>query len=217
VTDPYAPLKENRWQEIAAVDERLERGEIDEDGWHRAMAELIVPVYLAAQTAQGGSGHSGDWEAARRPLLAATDRDGTFLDVGCANGHLMESVAAWAEQRLEPYGLEIAPELGELARRRLPAWADRIFVGNVLDWEPPRRFTYVRTNLDYVPPRRRCELVRRLLGWAERVIVGVYNEERHARPTEELLRSCRLEPAGRMDVAHPAKPGIDYRVLWFDA
>ena len=217
MTDPYASLKENRWREVAAIDERLERGEIDEDEWHDAMAALVVPAYLAASTAQGGSGHSGDWEAARRPLLAAVDRDGTFLDVGCANGYLLESVVAWAEHRLEPYGLEIAPELAELARSRLPAWTDRIFVGNVLAWEPPRRFTYVRTSLDYVPARRRCELVERLLTYGERVIVGVYNEERHARPVEQLLRSCAIEPAGRHDVPHPAKHEIDYRVLWIDA
>src|SRR5262245_31790116 len=37
-----------------------------------------------------------DWERFRRPVVAPIDRDGTFLDIGCANGLLMESVAKWA-------------------------------------------------------------------------------------------------------------------------
>jgi SAM-dependent methyltransferase len=145
---------------------------------------------------------------------AARHRGGSFLDVGCANGYLLESLVAWSPHRLEPYGLEIAPELAALARSRLPQWAERIFVGNALDWQPPQRFTFVRTNLEYVPPRRRCELVARLLGYADRVVVGVYNEQRHERPTEELLRAYGFEVAGRHDAPHPTKSGIDYRVVW---
>jgi hypothetical protein len=37
----------------------------------------------------------------------------------------MESVVEWADHRIEPYGLDIAPRLVELARERLPHWADR--------------------------------------------------------------------------------------------
>ena len=50
--------------------------------------------------------------------------------------------------------LDIAPELADLARRRLPKWMDRIYVGNVLYWNPPKRFDFVRTGLEYVPERR---------------------------------------------------------------
>jgi hypothetical protein len=53
--------------------------------------------------------------------------------VGCANGLLMESVAAWCAERglaVEPYGVDISPALAELARRRLPRWDGRIWTGN---------------------------------------------------------------------------------------
>jgi 2-polyprenyl-3-methyl-5-hydroxy-6-metoxy-1,4-benzoquinol methylase len=65
------------------------------------------------------------WRLQRGHIVRATDREGTFLDVGCANGLLMESVVEWADHRIEPYGLDIAPRLVELARERLPHWADR--------------------------------------------------------------------------------------------
>lgn len=124
-------LKERGWRQVAAIDAALERGEIDEEGWHRAMADLIVPAYLAGQSPRAQSGHSGDeerWEGARRLILDAVDADGSFLDVGCASGHLMECVHRWAAEdgiRLEPWGLEISVELAALARDRLPRWAER--------------------------------------------------------------------------------------------
>jgi SAM-dependent methyltransferase len=218
--DPYAPLKHIGWREIAEIDARLERGEIDEAGWHAAMAQLIVPAYLAAETPWQGSGKQGshaDWVYARSHIAEAIDRDGSFLDVGCANGYLLECLPDWTPHRLDRSGLDIAPDLVALARRRLPDLADQLFVGNALHWEPPHRLTWVRTGLEYVPRHRRRELVERLLGWCERLIIGVFSEERHARPTEELLRSWGIRVTGRSERPNRRKPGIDYRVLWIDS
>lgn len=125
--------------------------------------------YLAGTDPRQQSGFgrdAGDWERFRRAVVAPIDRDGSFLDIGCANGLLMESVAAWAGEdghRVEPFGLDISELLVELARRRLPHWRDRIFVGNALFWEPATCFDFVRTELVYVPPTRRREYAERLL------------------------------------------------------
>ena len=43
--DPYAPLKDNSWRELADIDHLLAKGEIDEAEWHRAIADLVVPAY----------------------------------------------------------------------------------------------------------------------------------------------------------------------------
>ena len=159
------------WREAEEIDARLARGEIDENGWHDEVAAIVVPNYLAQETPWEQSGKSGDvanWHYARSHVAHAFDRDGTFLDVGCASGFLIECVGGWTHHAIEPYGLDIAPELAELARRRLPQWADRIWVGNALEWEPPMRFTYIRTGLEYVPPRRGRDLVRHLLAHCDR-------------------------------------------------
>lgn len=58
--DPFAPMKDLAWREIAEIDARLERGEIDEAGWHAEIARLIVPAYLAAETPWEGSGKHGN-------------------------------------------------------------------------------------------------------------------------------------------------------------
>jgi hypothetical protein len=85
----------------------------------------------------------------------------------------MESVAAWCAKRglaVEPYGVDISPALADLARRRLPRWAARIWSGNAIDWQPPggRRFDYVHILLDSVPRVRRADLIRHHLDQAVR-------------------------------------------------
>jgi diadenosine tetraphosphate (Ap4A) HIT family hydrolase len=113
--------KERGAREIAEIDARLERGEIDEDGWHAAMAELIAPAYIAAETPWGGSGYGGsreDWEYARSHIAHAIEGPGSFLDVGCANGFLLECLPRWTAVPLDRWGLDIDPALVERARGR---------------------------------------------------------------------------------------------------
>jgi trans-aconitate methyltransferase len=129
----------------------------------------LAAAYLTEDDPRWQSGFDGDadlWREARELILDGVDRDGTFLDIGCATGYLLECLATWASQRelhLSMYGLELNGELADAARRRLPNWAHCIFQGNAIDWQPPMRFTYVRTGLEYVPPKRSSSLVARLV------------------------------------------------------
>ena len=213
---------------IAEIDEALESGEIEETGWHERVAGIIRPAYLGAATPQAQSGFSGGplaWEHARGVIADAIDRDGTFLDVGCANGLLMETMVRWCAAKglaIAPYGLDIIAELAALARARLPHWSDRIFVGNALTWVPPTRFDYVRTGLEYVPPRRRRELIARLLREVVaadgRLVIGVYNEDRALRPSlEEIVRGWGYPVSGKAERAHRYRVNEVQRVLWIDS
>ena len=187
--EPIEAVKNKAYWLIERIDAALEAGEIDESEWHRRISEFITHAYLSADTPWGQSGKSGDvrsWDYARSLVCDAIHKDGSFLDVGCANGFLMECVKRWAALRgriVDPYGLDISVELADFARSRLPAWATRIHTGNVLTWQPPRKFDFVRTGLEYVPPRRRLELLQRLLEKFlvedGRLIVGTYYGESH--------------------------------------
>jgi SAM-dependent methyltransferase len=166
--------------------------------------EVYEEHYLASDDPRLQAGFGGDearWEAARRPIVDAIDRDGSFLDVGCANGYLLESIVRWSPHSVEPYGLDFAPRLVELARSRVPQWADRIYLGNALEWEPPRRFDFVRNELVYAPDERWRELVERLLERAVapggRLIVCGYGSPRSGLPTHpvrQIVRSWGYEP-----------------------
>ena len=106
---------------------------------------------------------------------------------------------------VEPYGLDISWRIAALARHRLPHWADRIFVGNAIDWEPPRRFEVVQIGVDEVPPPRRRELVTRVL--SEFVVPGGVVVCRAGRPgatdPARELRGAGFEPDGVIEAVHP--------------
>ena len=216
---------------LEGLEAALAAGTITEDDWYREVAAVITPAYLAGDNPRAQSGKSGgaaDWTHARGLIADAIDRDGTFLDVGCASGYLMECMERWARERgwtVEPYGLDIAPELAALARGRLPYWADRIFAGNVIDWQPPLRFDFVRTGLEYVPLRRRQDLLERLLREVVapdgRLIVGTFSEERDETRAEasleEEIAAWGFAIAGRSERPHYHDDRLVNRVLWIDA
>jgi SAM-dependent methyltransferase len=204
------------WQGRAdALDEARARREIDDAKWFAEMAGIFESAYLAGDNPRAQSGFGGDearWEAARRPVAEAIDGAGTFLDVGCASGHLLESLVRWTPHRIEPYGVDLAPALAELARRRLPQWADRIFVGNALTWEPPLRFDFVRTELVYVPAERQRALVERLLAQVitpgGRLILCGYGSPRSGvvpDPVCAKVRAWGFEP--ELELCAPASEG----------
>jgi SAM-dependent methyltransferase len=173
--------------------------------------------YLAGTNprAQSGFGRGErDWERYRRIVTAPIDKDGTFLDVGCANGLLMESVVKWAVDDghvIEPYGVDISPKLADLARSRLPHWKERIFVGNALTWSPPIRFDFVRTEMVYVPRHLRRRYAKRLLHEVVEprgcLIVCSYGSSRpegsRAEPLVDELRDWGLRVGAVHDVVSP--------------
>jgi SAM-dependent methyltransferase len=194
--------------------------------------EGLEEMYLAAADARGGSGFRGDaarWERGRRVIVNAIDRDGTFLDVGCANGLLMQSLRRWAAKdghAIDPYGLDASGALVDLARARLPAWADRFFVGDARRWTEPAamRFDFVRTELEYAVPDNRPALIRHLLHHVVapggRLIVCAYGKAsagvETVEPAADLLRAWGHSVAGEVD-AHDTNGVRLTRVAWLDA
>ncbi len=215
---------------LLELDRLLSGPEPDEGAWYAAVRRLLESAYLASDDPRGQSGMRADaarWACGRRPIMPALDRGGTFLDVGCANGLLMESVRAWGAEagyHIEPYGLDFSAGLVDLARRRLPRWTGRIFLGNVMDWGPPRRFDFVRTELVYVPPKRQADPVERLLTTflrpGGRLIVCSYGSSRRpaprAEPVGDLLRGWGFNVAGETGGAD-TNGVIFVRVAWIDA
>jgi 2-polyprenyl-3-methyl-5-hydroxy-6-metoxy-1,4-benzoquinol methylase len=194
------------------ADADLAAGSIDEETWHARVEEPLVDAYLGYAEPWRQSGKTGDgtdWRWSRELTLDLAKNGDSILDVGCANGLLMQSWHEWASQRgiqIEPYGVEISWRLASLARRRLPHWADRIYTANVMTWSPPRRFDIVHTALDYMPPHRRAEHVSRVLH--ELCAPGGYLVLRAARmpvtpdPGEEL-EAVGFRPDGLIESVHP--------------
>jgi SAM-dependent methyltransferase len=136
--------------------------------WFSDLKATLEAIYLAAEEPWKQSGFSGPeerWVVCRMPIADCVHASGTFLDIGCANGYLLECLMRWVGERgisIVPYGLDLSEKLVSLARKRLPEYADHIFAGNGLTWKPAQRFDYVRTELCYVPEELRERFVTRL-------------------------------------------------------
>jgi SAM-dependent methyltransferase len=208
------PRPDGDWArvEIAAAHADFESGRIDEDTLYARVEEPLTDTYLSHAEPWRQSGKSGDdmdWRWSRELTLDLAKDGDAILDVGCANGYLMESLHVWGSERgirIEPYGVDISWRLASLARRRLPQWADNVYTGNVMNWTPPRRFDIVHTALDYMPAARRAEHVNRVLN--EFLVPGGYLVMRAARmpvtpdPGEEL-EAAGFRPDGRIEARHP--------------
>jgi hypothetical protein len=219
------PQPDTRWahEELAGADADLDAGRIDEAEWHRRIEESLIDAYLASDDPRGQSGKSGDeadWRWARELILEVFPPRATFLDVGCANGYLMESVHRWGRERgidVEPYGLDISWRIAALARHRLPHWRDRIFVGNAFDWEPPMRFDVVQIGVDEVPVAKRRELVERVL--RDYLVPGgkLVSRANRADVAPELrLEAIGVRPDGIVEAVHP-RTGEIRRAEWVTA
>ena len=205
---------------IDAASNALARGALTQREWHRAVTDALADAYLAEDDPRWQSGFDGDpqlWREARAFLLDAVPHSGSFLDVGAANGHLIESLALWARERgidLDFFGLELSPRLAATARNRLPALADQVFTGNVVDWSPRRRFTYVRTGLEYVPTDQAPALVQRLrdvfLEPGGRLLVGPISVDQRAE-TIEVFRAVDATPN---EVSAVDRNGKTRLVIW---
>lgn len=168
----------------------------------------LESAYLQSDDPIAQSGFSGGrarWIAERSPLVEAIDRDGDFLDVGCANGLLAADVVNWADERgfsLTPHGIDLGSGLVDLARSRLPEFADNFVAANAWTWQPDRRWTFVYSLLDLSPRELWCDWATRLLGWVEpggRLILGSYgSRSRGITPVDvaAVIQGCGLRVEG---------------------
>ncbi len=70
--------------------------------WFDSMRRDFKRWYLASENPwrQSGWGSTPErWRIAREVILSAVEHSGAFLDVGCANGLLLECLMEWAKTR----------------------------------------------------------------------------------------------------------------------
>ncbi len=195
--------------------------------WERRGAEMLEAAYVARGAGPRGSGSNsaseGDWRAKRQHLAIPMDRSGDWLDVGCANGHLLATLPAWAAERdltIEPHGLEILPAVAELARSLHPTLATRIWTGSILRWSPPKRFRYVTALADSAPPELLGHLLGRLIDHVVepggRLIFSSYTDARAnaPQPLVDDVIEAGFTPDG---VIHIERPGrFPLQTIWLD-
>jgi SAM-dependent methyltransferase len=172
----------------------------------------LVGAYLSASTPQGASGFGGtdeEWREARGTLADALDPARPsirFLDHACANGHLAVSMVGWGAERgvtVDPYGVDIAPELVSRARADHADLASHFWVGDALTWVHPEgmRFDLVHVLLDVVPASRHRDLIQHQLDQVVapggRLLLSEYGDPPSARSAEAQVTRAGFTVAGR--------------------
>ncbi|HSJ84867.1 MAG TPA: class I SAM-dependent methyltransferase [Acidimicrobiia bacterium] len=180
-----------------------------------AEIESLQGVYLSSDDPIEQSGFSGGrerWVTERSPIVEAIDRDGDFLDVGCANGLLLEDIVVWAASAghaIVPYGVDIGSDLIELAKRRLPRFAANFVAADAWRWAPKRCWDHVFSLVDLGPDDLGCEWLARLAGWVApggRLIIGSYgSRSRGVEPVDVafLLERCGYHVTGETLAGEP--------------
>lgn len=205
----------------------LDDGKITEEEWFLIHERFISKHYLAADNPRSQSGHGGGeaiYRYTRGMVLETIDRDGTFIDVGCANGYLIEKLSQWLQGmgiEVDFFGLDISAGLVDLAKRRNPQWHDRLYQGNALYWSPDVKFDYVCTaELGYVPRDREKEYLDHLyndyLAAGGRLILGPSTEIREKWEMLEKIKPWGYTPTGYIEKSHHTYPMLCKRLLWFD-
>jgi len=197
--------------------------------WFESMRRDFRRRYLASDDPwrQSGWGSTPErWRLAREVILSAVERSGTFVDIGCANGLLLECLIAWATERgvvIEPHGIDLVPELIELARKRLPAYASNFATANAFTWIPLRRYDYAHLLLESAPPPRHREFLFRILDSAiargGRLIVSNYgSRSKNETPFDVAgyLSSLSFAVAGSASASEPDGFVIT-RTAWIDS
>lgn len=211
------------------VSAALANGEIGKDEWYEVNKDYYTRLFLSSDNPRAQSGHGGDeyhYAFSHLPVVEAIHKSGTFLDVGCANGHLMEMVYKWAGAvgfELEMYGVDISEGLLELAKRRLPQWRERFYLGNAFFWQPEQKLDYIHVGgLGAVPEDDELayfqHLMENYLAPGGRLILGPVwcnGGDSRSKSIDKLL-STGITPSGYIEKTHYRYPDRLRRAVWFD-
>lgn len=213
----------------AYVNASLNNNEISKDEWYEINKVYFTKLYLSHDNPRGQSGHGGDeyhYAFSHLPIVEAVYKNGTFLDVGCANGHLCEMVHKWASAigfDLQVFGVDISEGLIELAKNRLPQWCEHFFIGNSFFWKPKQKFDYIHVGgLGQVPEDNELmffdHLMENYLVDGGRMILGPYwcnSEDSRYKGIKKLLDSG-ISPNGYIEKTHYKNPNRLRKAVWFD-
>ena len=226
-TDPVKSAINRAYRFVAEQQRLLDAGDISEFQWYDIHNKFFSEAYLSTDNPRAQSGHSGDepsWRYSRMMVLEAIDRSGRFIDIGCANGYFLESIARWASGLpfdIEFHGVDISASLVEAAKRRNPEWRERFYNANAMHWTPPFTFDIVRTmELDFVPrDRRRAffeHLFNGLVSPTGRLIIGPFTELTGEPQVEQDVAGWGYSASGYCYKAHQRRPELVRRLYWFD-
>lgn len=130
------------------------------------------------------------WYHSRSFIASAIHKDGTILDIGCANGFLLRSFQEWSGHALTPYGLDLNESFIEQAKLLFPEHKDHFLPFDILELPDTRSLTLPRSfdfvywavwdNWTFQRPLeiRVIRSIAQMVKDSGRLILGLYHEDR---------------------------------------
>jgi hypothetical protein len=214
----------------AYVNAALDNNEISLDEWYEIKKIYFTKCYLSHDNPRAQSGNGGDefhYFYSHLPIIESIEKDGTFCDIGCANGHLLEMIHKWISGtgiNLQMFGVDISEGLIELAQKRLPHWHANFFIGNAHYWKPERKFDYIHIRGESVESENRhidakhivfTHYMENYLVDGGRLIIGPYWYENEDCIYKKLLEWGIL-PTGYIEKTHYKNPNMIRKAIWID-
>ena len=120
---------------------------------------------------------------------------------------------------LQMYGVDMSAGLLELAKRRLPQWADRFFQGNALYWKPEQKFDYALDCAEVPNDDKRLyyeHVMENYLADGGRMIIKPYWYENEDTKEKQIVDFVGTPPTGYLIKTHYSRPNWFRKLLWFD-
>jgi len=130
------------------------------------------------------------WCRSRRFIASAIDKDGTILDVGCANGFLLRCFQEWSGHALTPYGLDLNENFIDQAKWLFPHQKDHFLQFDILQlpdanlFNLPRSYDFIYWAIwDNWTFKRPIEVsviksIDAMVNSGGKLILGLYHEDR---------------------------------------
>lgn len=208
----------------ARLSQMYTAGQINADDFFSNCEHESTKLYLSKDNPRAQSGHGSDiyrWRNVRWMILEPIHFDGSFIDIGCANGHLISTFDSWmrnSDVNIEFYGLEISPALCNLAKKLYPKLSEHIYCGNAINWNPPFQYDYVYTMIyPDLPSELRKKMLQHLyenvLKKNGRLILGPFDKKS---PYEDEIENNGFHISGYIEKTIPPKNSEVKRVVWIE-
>lgn len=163
---------------------------------------MFTQEELARHIEEANSGGEYErWKQVRQFIVQAIHKDGTFFDIGCANGFLMKSLMHWSRHHLIPYGIDNRDEAIKNAKLLLPEYTENFqcidgdHLEGLEERGMPLKYDFVYRNYwkrDVDTSEKVRTIVTKL--WEHvndngRMILGVYWGSNHSKGSEEEKKS----------------------------
>jgi len=151
-----------------------------------------------------------EWKERREFIVQAINKNGSILDVGCANGFLLKCLQEWSNHKLIPYGIDWNLKLIEQAKNLFPLKANNFIVKDARDLSDlfeygfPAKFDFIYWSVwdqDSSIDQGRLKILKTLLKAAcgGRLIMGSYESDKDKNRIIKDLKKMGIEPSAILE------------------